>query len=337
MMRWIKTLFLGIGLAALVLCAPGSAVAQVAPRLVFIPTASEVPLGTNFSLELAIEDGINLNAMDVTVNYDANILSLTGWSYGDYFSNLATVSEVNQPGTLRVAATQLASPFVSGDGVLLKMSFYARGTGLSALVIEKAELAGGTGEKILPDHEDGSVWVTLEASYTPTPTATRTPMVYITPPPTSMSPVVSPVTPTPTSTPYGFVASPTAPTSLFPSSLPGTEQPEGESTWPVQAPGSEAALMTETALENPMPTPGSSHAGMEATAQLDEPEETEGAPIEEAQDGIETLDESQEDQPLRRVLNIALWALLIVSVAALLVMALILILRRRKRERDLLL
>ncbi|MGI6741018.1 MAG: cohesin domain-containing protein [Brevefilum sp.] len=125
---------------------------------------------------------------------------------------------------------------------------------------------------------------------------------------------MSPVTPTPTSTPYGFVASPTAPASLFPSPLPGTEHPAGESTWPVQAPGSEAALMTETALENPMPTPGSSHAGMEATAQLDEPPKTEGAPIEGAQDGIETLEESQEDQPLRRILNIALWALLIVSV-----------------------
>ncbi len=123
MMQWMKKQSRWCLIAALIgvlaLLSAQPAAAQADFRLVVVPSVSEVPLGNDLVLELMVENGVNLNAFDVTVEYDEEILELIEWSFGDYFANLSTVSETNQPGLLRVAATQLASPAVSGDGVML--------------------------------------------------------------------------------------------------------------------------------------------------------------------------------------------------------------------------
>jgi len=341
MMRWIKALFVGIGLAALVLCAAGRASAQDVPRLVFVPTASEVPLGTDFTIELAIEDGVDLNAFDVTVTFDEAVLDLLNYSFGDYFANLATVSVVNVDGSLRVAATQLATDPVSGDGTLLVLSFNARGAGMTALDIENAEMAGPGGEKTLPETVSGSVLVTVAPTYSPTvtvtPTATVTPTGAFTPLPTWTSTGIAQVTATRTSTPMGFAASPTVPnvTPLVTGAVPTTP---ASGTLPTQAPPSEAALMTETALGLPMPSPGSDQPDIIAEAPQDDAAESTGVVEGEVVlPGTAVPASTSAEGRDARAGAAGLWAVLIGSGIALVAMLIVLMVRKTRKEKDLLL
>ena len=93
-----------------------AAQAQGDTSLVVEPEISYVPLGNEIVLELVVTDGLNVNAYDVTVAYDEEKLELMSWEHGGYLSNLAVVKLEDEPGQFRVAATQLATPVVSGDG-----------------------------------------------------------------------------------------------------------------------------------------------------------------------------------------------------------------------------
>ncbi|QRN82473.1 hypothetical protein JR338_08555 [Chloroflexota bacterium] len=168
------------------------------------PASAEVGLGNEVQLSLWVSGGVNVNAFDVTVTYDPAILSLSKWEKGSYLTSLAVVYQSNQPGTLRVAATQIAQPEVSGDGVLLKLTFLGVGEGSSNINITEAIFADSTGQKSYPATENGSLTVVLDQvpSSTPTVTKTATPTVTKTPTATqTQTPTATAtMTPTPTTT-----------------------------------------------------------------------------------------------------------------------------------------
>ena len=347
-MRWIKALFMGIGLAALVwlLGVASPASGQGGFMLYVDPLVSDVPVGTDMILDLIVEEGVDLNAFDVTMTYDPSILTLVNWDYGDYFSNLASMSVVNQPGTLRVAATQVATSPVSGDGALLNLNFTAKADGFSSIDITQAEFADSTGNKVEPGVINGQVYVNLGPTYTPS--VTMTPTGTIVPTATQMPTGVLIPTATVTQTPP-IILTPTRtqrvvmPTQVVQTATArvtysglGTAYPGGGANYP-QDPESEAALLTETALGLAMPSlePGSLEEVV-PSAQAESVDETR-----DRWDGEPLVEEELKATPTAgrgsRALDTALWVVLIASGAALVAMLILLIVRRKRRDKDLLL
>lgn len=168
--------------------------AQTSTTLLVLPAASEVFLNNTKTINLAVIDGVEVNAFDVTLSYDPQVLTLESWAYGGYLSSLARVYLKNDPGEFRVAATQLAKPGVNGDGVLLTLVFKGVGEGTSAIDITAAEFSSPTGVSTLPVMEDGILTVngptkTPTSTVTVTTTATATVTRTLTP---TNSPTKSP-------------------------------------------------------------------------------------------------------------------------------------------------
>jgi len=149
--------------------------AQSGTVLALSPEESSLPLGNEVLLELTVKAGMLVNAFDLTLSYDPAVLALESWSHGDYLSNVWVVKKVEEPGLLRIAATQLARPAVSGDGVLLELTFSSTALGESRIEIVEAVLADTHGNKIAPETEAGLVLVIQAPTFTHTPTPTQTP------------------------------------------------------------------------------------------------------------------------------------------------------------------
>ncbi len=156
---WVGLLLVGAVVA--LLFSFSVAQAQSETVLSVLPDSASVGLGNEVQLSLWVSGGVNVNAFDVTVTYDPAILSLSKWEKGSYLTSLAVVYQSNQPGTLRVAAAQIAQPEVSGDGVLLKLTFLGVGEGSSNINITDAIFADSMGQKSYPATENGSLTVVL--------------------------------------------------------------------------------------------------------------------------------------------------------------------------------
>ncbi|MEA4958224.1 MAG: cohesin domain-containing protein, partial [Anaerolineaceae bacterium] len=146
-------------------------------------------LNSQVSLDLMLTDAVNVNAFDVIVEYDDALLRLDGWANGGFLSNLAVVVKTDNPGYFRLFCTQLATPPVSGNGSLIRLTFSGLALGNSDIAITKGELADSQGQKTDPTLEGGRVSVVATTVPSLTPTATHTQ-----PPPHS----TPPDTPTPT-------------------------------------------------------------------------------------------------------------------------------------------
>lgn len=151
------------------------AAAQTDTTLFFNPQSSTVPLGSVRMVSLLVDEGQDVNSFDITIEYDDIILELSSWSYGDYLSNLSVSALVNTLGSFRLAATQLNTAAVSGDGTLLNLTFKSLAPGTSALVLAEAEFRDLQGNVSTPNRASGSINVILAATYTLTPTITLTP------------------------------------------------------------------------------------------------------------------------------------------------------------------
>ena len=164
--------------------------AQGGTVLAVDPAQASVEVNGQREIALLVTDADNLNAFDVQVEYNGDLLSLVKWEFGDLLSNLAVVKRDDLPGSFRLVATQLATPGVSGDGVLLKLFFKGKLEGSSAIMITKAEFARSEGGLSLPEVRNGSLTVipaqpTATPTRTPTATATLTPTATATKQPTA--------------------------------------------------------------------------------------------------------------------------------------------------------
>ena len=327
-------------LVSLMLAAfPLPVLAQGGTVLAVDPAQASVEVNGQREIHLLVTGADNLNAFDVQVEYDSDLLSLAKWEFGDLLSNLAVVKRDDLPGSFRLVATQLATPGVSGDGVLLKLTFSGKQTGSSAITITKAEFARSEGGLSLPELEHGSMTVipaqpTATATPTRTPTATPTPTVWTAtslPSNTPTATATSILTATPTAT---WLMQPSQ-TPPWPGSGTGEELPtqpgseglgQGQTSWPGEgsqggevpsAGGSEGNIGSGT---------GSGLAlvpGYEQTAQVAH-YATLMAQAEALQAGTLSVKNSQES------LETTLWVLLIVGLVILAVLLVTAIRRRRK-------
>ena len=182
-----------------------AASAQNSTVLTFDPDLVSVPLGNQVQLQLWVLEGVNVNAFDIELEYDPDVLTLESWSYGDFLRQLAQVMLINEPGHFRLAATQLAQPVVSGSGVLLNFSFNTLALGESLIDLTHGQLSDALGNSTFPALEDALVRVVNEPTYTPTTTNTPIPTALPTATPTQ----------TPTSTPTPTVTPLASPTLLW--------------------------------------------------------------------------------------------------------------------------
>jgi len=182
--------FLHLGLALILLVSLLMAalalpvMAQGGTVLAVDPAQASVEVNGQREISLLVTDADNLNAFDVQVEYDSGLLTLVKWEFGDFLSNLAVVKRDDLPGSFRLVATQLATPGVSGDGVLFKLTFSGKLTGSSAITITKAEFARSEGGLSLPELEHGSMTI-IPAQATATPTRTPTATATLAPTPTA--------------------------------------------------------------------------------------------------------------------------------------------------------
>lgn len=206
--RLVMALILLVGLLWAGLPLP--VLAQGGTVLAVDPAQSSVEVNGQREIHLLVTGADNLNAFDVQVEYDSGLLTLVKWEFGDLLSNLAVVKRDDLPGSFRLVATQLATPGVSGDGVLLKLFFSGKQTGTSAITITKAEFARSEGGLSLPELRHGSMTIIPAqptATATATATATRTPTATATNQPTATATATRTATLTPSLTP---TATPTA-------------------------------------------------------------------------------------------------------------------------------
>lgn len=253
-------------LVSLLLAAmPLPVLAQGGTVLAVDPAQSNVEVNGQREIHLLVTGADNLNAFDVQVEYDPALLSLAKWEFGDLLSNLAVVKRDDLPGSFRLVATQLATPGVSGDGVLLRLFFRGEQTGSSAITITKAEFARSEGGLSLPELEHGSINI-IPAQPTATATATRTPTATATATatfaPTATATLVPSATPTATQTAIATLTATSAATQAQTESPAPTRTSEGAGATPAA---------TGTAGEATAPVGGTG----EPTSDLTEPEPTQ--------------------------------------------------------------
>lgn len=223
-------LILGFALQGLILCfTPANA--QFEPVLSLEPTFYSVQVGEQVTLELAVTDGRDVNAFDITLVYDQAYLDLDEWSHGGYLNGLSCLHLVNQPGLLELACTQIARPPVSGDGVLLRLVFDSLAAGYSPVDLTEAIFADPMGVKTYPERV-GSV-----IEIRPLPTLTRT------------STLTSTVTATPTVTPTQTDTQ--APTTDFTATSSATQTLTPAAS---QNPATTVTGATPSATATPMPS-----------------------------------------------------------------------------------
>lgn len=125
-----------------------AASAQTGAHISVLPaqTTVDLSIGSTALVQIYVDDVEDLNAFEIKLEYDKNVLTLTSWSHGGILKNLFNIiPPVNNPGFLQIAVTQLATPGYTGDGVLLNLNFKAIAEGSTPITITKADLARSTG------------------------------------------------------------------------------------------------------------------------------------------------------------------------------------------------
>lgn len=294
---------------------PAQVRAQENFELYFEPDEITLNLGETEIIGITVSNGNDVNAYDLTVTYDDEIATLISWSHGNYLSNLAVMFYENEPGRFHIAATQLATPAVSGDGILLNLVFKGEVPGMTTLSLMEVEFYTPQGTGMTPELSDGVVTVTV-APYptdTPVPTKSVTPGVSLTPTRT-LTP-----THTITRTPYATTQS-----TAFVATIQHTRTQSLSQLTESAFKKSQTALAD--AVENPLSPTGIPSIGTTDPSLLNTPDGSEDPPI--SKTGPVN---SQGENDSLSMLNIVLWAIAFLMIIAIFVFAYLLTVRKRRR------
>ena len=143
------------------------ALGQTIPVVSIEPDSYEMDPGETFTVEIVVEDVVDLWAFDVVVHYDPNILSFSHSLFGDFLELGFTAPVTSEPGQISCGMTQVAdenpeySPDPkSGSGILCKLTFIAESTnGESDLILSDVILSDRNGLEIGHLTENGFVQV----------------------------------------------------------------------------------------------------------------------------------------------------------------------------------
>ena len=153
--------FLFFVLVGLCFVLPDAVRAQESTILSVLPSEVELDLVADetVTVDLWVSNAVELNGFDIILAYDPTVVLLDSWEHGGFLTNMFNVTQVDDPGTFRLGAVQLAQPGKSGDGSLLKLTFSGVSLGSSALTITQAVFADVGGNQTVPDFVGGSIIV----------------------------------------------------------------------------------------------------------------------------------------------------------------------------------
>ncbi len=160
-----------------------------------LPPSQITTAGTDFSVDVVIDDVTNLGAYQVTVLFDPAVVSFVGATYGPFLGSTGRVPNCFSPslstGGVKLACVTTPPPGQgppgpdgpNGSGVLVTATFAALAAGTSALELSNVIVTDITGTAIPHLEQDGKVTVLTAPTSTPcdgicptsTPTPTRTP------------------------------------------------------------------------------------------------------------------------------------------------------------------
>ncbi len=139
-------------------------VAAEGEAAIFIaPASSFLDLNGNNSvtLQVYVEDVVELNAVDITIVYDSDRLTLSSWEHGGILENLFELIEENEPGSLHLVYMQLATPGFTGSGVLLYLTFEGTNIGISPVTLADVNLSNSAANTIPVEISHGSIAVVV--------------------------------------------------------------------------------------------------------------------------------------------------------------------------------
>jgi len=279
------------------------------------PPETDVPLSNQVTVTLNVSGGVNVNAFEVTLQYDPAVLSLASHTHGDYLSNLWEVEKVNNPGYFKLAASQLSRPGANGDGTLLELVFDTLAEGTTEIKLGSAMFSDNLGNKTYPTREQGKVNVLNMPVHTPTRTATQ----LTKPDPTATATIISPATSTPRATSTASVPQPVTETAM---TEPQVGYPVSET---ITADPAEIAA-TQTSTETSANNLAEGNPTETATGADNQPNASENNGQPQA---------NQNDE--QAWLETALWAVLLLGSAAIITMIIKAIRRKNNKSEDYLL
>jgi len=146
--------------------------AQTGTTVYFNPNPANVYLnGTNSQVvEVWVGDVVEMNAFDITVEYDPTIVNLVSWTTGTFLEVYPSQCFQNpqhpiEPGYFQIICAQFAKPLKTGSGVLLRLTFSGLRYDSTELTLTNPSFSAGTPlVKIYPTPING----TLNVTYDPT-------------------------------------------------------------------------------------------------------------------------------------------------------------------------
>ena len=168
------TILFGVVLVFALLNPTNITSAQTSTEVWIDPEASEILTGETLWLDVNITGAENVNAFEIELLYDPQIVTLIKYTPGTFLSNLFQVHKHEEPGKIRLAYAQLATQPASGDGVLISFQYQGVAAGISAITIGEIILADAGSTLSTPTSSHGTVEVREEALFSPTPSRTAT-------------------------------------------------------------------------------------------------------------------------------------------------------------------
>ncbi len=183
------------------------AYAQGTPMVKIVPAEATIQVGQTIELTVRVENIANLFGADWSIKFDPNLLEVVDAdpnmpgvqiAAGDLLSSDYVPTNQVVDGTISYVVQQVEPSMpVSGSGALARITFRAKASGVSDIVLEEAYLSNFDGDGLFSVLQNGKLTIVSAGGEVPTATPappTPTPAPTTPPPPT---PKPSTTTPSP--------------------------------------------------------------------------------------------------------------------------------------------
>ena len=165
-MKQRKLLVLVLSILAFIIL-PAVVQGADAPRLRLSLTALNLAVDQEITVDVLVEEATSIYGTEIRLLFDPGLLEVTELSHGDFLSadpdNEAFVLENeanNEVGTVDYALALLnPAPPAEGSGLLLQVTFKAKGEGATTIQIEDGLFGTQTGEEVVPTWENVEVMI----------------------------------------------------------------------------------------------------------------------------------------------------------------------------------
>jgi len=148
-----KYLLLSMILFVFLISATSLSVFAVTPNLELTPATQSVPIGTEGTVNVVVENITNLMAASITLNFDAAKLEYVSSAPGSFFTNAFIVGATPGSGSVTIEMMTLAEK-PSGTGTILTVVFERIDGGTTTITFGATELTNDSGNSIT--HTKGS-------------------------------------------------------------------------------------------------------------------------------------------------------------------------------------